>query len=266
MSNFSFKRTGQLIKKQWVENGRLYSMSALALTGILGVGFVLWLSMSGTRYEESSTYVFGLIGLFITGAIFASTTYNMLNAKDTGIYWISFPASHLEKFLVTLFFNVVVFTVVYAALFFALKFASEAYISYLVKNGDRLYSYEKIVWSHSEEITKVIPVFCYAFFVIQAAFLLGSVSFKRFSFIITTVVIIGVLFLLGWYTFKIGKTAFNDEYNFNPFRVHSRYENGVYKEYELNASLKTVIELFLKYLLAPFLWLITWFKLKEKQL
>jgi hypothetical protein len=26
------------------------------------------------------------------------------------------------------------------------------------------------------------------------------------------------------------------------------------------------VELFLKFLLAPFLWLVTWFKLKEKQL
>lgn len=266
MSNFSFKRTGQLIKKQWVENRRLYSMSVLALTGILGVTFVLWLSMSGTSYNEESAYIFGLIGLFITGAIFASTTYNMLNAKDTGIYWISFPASHLEKFLVTLFFNVVVFTVVYTALFFVLKFISEAYINYLIENGQRLYSYRRIDWSRSDGFSEAIPVFCYVFFVVQAAFLLGSISFKRFSFIITTIVIIGILFLLGWYAFKIGKIAFGNEYDFNPFRVQSHYENGAYKEYELNASLKACVELFLKFLLAPFLWLVTWFKLKEKQL
>lgn len=241
-------------------------MSVLALTGMLAITFVFWLGMSGTHFNESSTYVFGLIGLFITGAIFASTTYNMLNAKDTGIYWISFPASHLEKFLATLFFNVVVFTLVYTLLFFVLKSVSEAYINYLIKHSERLYSYEKIAWSRNAEITKMIPLFCYAFFIVQAAFLLGSASFKRFSFIITTIIVTGIIFLLGWYTFKIGKTAFGDGANFKLFTVRTNYENATYKEYELSGFLKTFIEIFLKYLLVPFLWLLTWFKLKEKEI
>src|SRR5690606_37850777 len=133
---------------------------------------------------------------------FASTTYSMLNAKDTGIYWISFPASHFEKLLVTLFYNVIVFTTVYVVIFFILKWISEAYIGYLIENGEKLYSYRKVDWFRNEEFTKAFPVFCYAFFGLQAVYILGSASFKKFSFIITTVLVAAFLFCFVYYISK----------------------------------------------------------------
>ena len=41
-ANFSFKRTFQLINKQWGENRRMYLMSVLALLGLLGIVFGFW--------------------------------------------------------------------------------------------------------------------------------------------------------------------------------------------------------------------------------
>ncbi|MCH5600361.1 hypothetical protein [Niabella ginsengisoli] len=117
-ANFSFSRLGKLIVKQWVENRRLYLMSTLALLGLLGIVFLIWVATNGRRYDEDSLLITGMFGLFITGAVFASTTFSMLGSKDKGIYWISFPASHAEKLLANLFFNVIVFTLVYVCCFF----------------------------------------------------------------------------------------------------------------------------------------------------
>ncbi|MGN7784509.1 hypothetical protein ACTJIJ_08280 [Niabella sp. 22666] len=259
-ANFSFKRLFLLITKQWIENRRLYLMSALALMGILGAAFALWLLMAGTRYEETSMYIMGMIGLFITGAIFASTSFNMLNSKDTGIYWISFPASHLEKFLVTIFLNVVVFTGVYMSCFYLLKFLAEIYIE------TRSMSYAKVNWSLSQEFTKAIPVFFSFFFVVQAAFLLGSASFKRFSFIRTIILLMALIFIYGWVSFKVAEMSFPRGFSFNLTRLTTMHENNVYKEYLLPGYIKAPVELFFKFFFAPCIWMITWFKLREKEI
>lgn len=264
-ANFSFNRLLQLVGKQWVENRRLYIISVLALTGILGICFVLWIIFEGSRHEESTTYIFGITGLFITGTVYASTTYNMLNAKDTGIYWISFPASHLEKFLVTLFFNLIVFVVVYALIFFGLKFISEAYIQYAIDHKIDSVTYNQVQWSQNKGFAKTVVFLANAFFPIQAAFLLGAVSFKRFSFIITVVITTGFLLFYGWVSYKFAAGAFGKGTSFDFFTLRI-FGDKSYKEYEINSVLKTAIEIFVRYLIAPFLWLITWYKLKEKQI
>lgn len=266
-ANFSLKRTIQLISKQWVENRRMYLMSVFALLGLLGIVFVFWAANGGSHYSEEALYVIGLFGLFITGSIFASTAFNMLGSRDRGIYWISFPASHFEKFLATWFFNFVVFSIVYLLCFFLLKTAAESYVQTLINEDPVKYTYKKLEWKNENGMGTAIPYFMSAFFVVQAAFLLGSVAFKRFSFIITMVLIAVFMFLFIYYVSKIATIGFPD-YNFNIFSLREPYVRGkeTYKEYLLSPAIKESVLFFLKYLIAPFLWFITWIKLKEKQI
>lgn len=266
-ANFSLKRTTQLIAKQWVENRRMYLMSVLALVGLLGIVFVFWAINGGSRYSEEPLYIIGLFGLFITGSIFASTTFNMLGSKDKGIYWISFPASHLEKFLATLFFNVIVFSVVYLLCFLLLKTLAESYIHVLIDKDPSKYGYKKINWNNENGIGAAIPYFISAFFAVQAAFILGSAAFKRFAFIITIVLIATFLFLFIYYVSKVTTNSFPG-YNFELFSLTEHSERGkdTYKEYQLSPVIKESVLFFLKFLITPALWLITWVKLKEKQI
>ncbi len=246
-ANFSFKRLAQLIAKQWIENRRMYWMSALALLGLLGIVFTIWAVNGGKQYNEEVPYVIGLFGLFITGGVFASTAFNMLGTKDKGIYWISFPASHLEKFLAVLFFNLIVFSLVYLLCFSLLKMLAESYIQVLIDKYPGEYSYRKINWSRDENFSVVLLNFIYAFFAVQAVFLLGSVAFKRFSFIITIVLIAAFIFSFIFYITKIAK-AFPD-HNFDLFTVSERHTwgPGTYKEYVISPFLKKVCSYFLNF-------------------
>ncbi len=266
-ANFSLKRTIQLVSKQWVENRRMYLMSILALVGLLGIVFGFWAANGGSHYNEESAYIIGLFGLFITGSIFASTAFNMLGSKDKGIYWISFPASHLEKFLATWFFNFLVFSVVYLLCFLLLKTGVESYIQALIDKDPSRYMYKKLNWTNPSGLNSVLPYFISAFFAVQAAFLLGSVAFKRFAFIITIVIVAALLFLFVYYLSKLDDYAFPN-LNWNIFSLREKYVQGKsgYKEYQNSPVIKEGILFFLKFLIAPCLWLITWLKLKEKQI
>lgn len=267
MKNFSFNRLMQLIKKQGSEDRKMYVLSSIALFGILGVVFAFWIFGGGNTYREETLYLLGILGLFITGGIFASTSFASLNNKEKGVFSLAFPASHLEKLLTTLFFNVIVFTVVYALCFFLLKFIAEAAIAARIANNDS-YRYVKANWIKKGSLAKSIPILIYAFFALQSLFILGSIIFKRFAFVITAIIIIVLFFSWLFFSNKLMGTLYGrEEYNFLFSEIRKPEPSlSSYKVYELPASLQIVLGLILKYLLAPFFWLVTYFKLKEKQI
>jgi hypothetical protein len=107
-STFSISRLGKLIVKQLFENSRLYIFSVLALFGLLSLVFAFWISATGPHFYEVGAYIIFLFGLFITGSVFASMSFNMLGSKDKGIYWLGIPATHLEKLICTIFYSTIV--------------------------------------------------------------------------------------------------------------------------------------------------------------
>ena len=120
-NSFSFSRLGLLIKKQWFDNAKLYTLSVLALIGLLSIIFIFWAIANGDRYDEEDTYVIFLILLFGAGLIFASTTFSALGDKAKGTYWLSIPATHLEKLVCGIFYSLIVFLAVYLLSFFIIQ-------------------------------------------------------------------------------------------------------------------------------------------------
>ncbi|TXH58169.1 MAG: hypothetical protein E6Q89_03705 [Bacteroidia bacterium] len=266
MDNFSFNRLGLLIKKQGQENKTTYLVAVLSLFSVLAVVFIFWIIFSGKVYQESTIYNIGLVGLYLTGCSFASSSFDMFSSNSRGIYWISFPSSQLEKMLAVLFYNVIVFTLLYVAIFFGLKFLAELYINYTPKNQPfyKQVIYNKVNWSSKREFTGAFPMFCYLYFIAQATFILGSISFKKERYLKSAIILIASFFLLVFYTKNLSDLLFLKGYTFKIFDL-KKINNGDDIVYELSNTLKMIIEYFFKFLLAPFIWLITWYKLQEKE-
>lgn len=264
-TTFSFSRLLQLIKKQWVENTRLYFFSVLALLGMLGLVFLFWVTANGNHYNEDGTYFIFIGGLYISGAVFASMSFSMLGDKAKGTYWLGFPASHLEKLLCMIFYSVIVFTLVYVACFFIVKSIAIAYIRQLVADNPSDYSFNPIDWSNPRGFIEVFRVFIYGFFAVQSFYLLGSVYFSRFSFILSTVVGAALLFVFGIYIVYLAKNGLPDNYDWNGGNVR-QYTGTELRSYELSSFVKDAISFAAKFFWAPVFWVAAWFRLKEKQI
>jgi hypothetical protein len=267
ITTFSFPRLLQLIRKQWFENSRLYLFSTLALLGMLGLGMFFWIIADGKSYSEDSLYVIFVFGLFIAGAVFASMAFSMLGNKEKGTYWLAFPASHLEKLICMIFYNVVVFTVVYCACFFFLKSMAVAYVNSLVAGDPQAYSFRRSVWDSNRSFLGILPYFIYCFFAVQAFYMLGSVYFPRFSFVITTIVGSALIFVFVYYSMELLKGSFNEGYSWNGDHLR-KYEGdfSTYQRYELSPVLTNLLSFGVKYIWAPVFWVVAWFRLKEKQI
>lgn len=262
---FSFSRLGKLIVKQLFENARLYIFSVLALFGLLSLIFLFYASASFPRYNEEETYIMYLIGLFVSGSIFASMSFNMLGAKDKGIYWLSIPATHLEKLITTLFFNSILFTAVYSLCFFIVKLIAVAVLSNYTDTHDATY---KIISFGDHGFAEVSKYFLFGFVAVQSLYVLGSVYFPRYSFIITTVIGSALIFVFGFYMVKIGHMVEKGHWELTKVisSVGEGPITGSHYEYVVAPWVETALKNFALFVWAPLFWVVSWFRLKEKQI
>jgi hypothetical protein len=266
-TTFSFPRLLQLIRKQWFENSRLYLFSTLAMLGMLGLLMFFWAIADAKNYSEDSLYVIFVFGLFIAGTVFASMAFSMLGNKEKGTYWLAFPASHLEKLICTIFYTVVVFTVVYCTCFFLLKSIAVTYVNSLVAGDPQAYSFRRSVWDSHRSYLGIVPYFLYCFFAVQSLYLLGSVYFPRYSFMITTIAGSVLVFVFVYYSMSLLKSSFHDGYSWNGDHLRKYVtDSTTYRRYDLPPVFTNLLSFGVKYIWAPVFWVVAWFRLKEKQI
>lgn len=258
-NSFSFSRLGLLIKKQWFDNARLYMLSLLALTGILVIVFVLWVTFNGSkRFDEQDTLVFYGIFLFVIGLIFASTTFNALSENARGTYWLTVPATNLEKLSSGLFYAVIAFPLVYTMIFLLLR----QVVFFSIKlNPDHSINYQNNIGAFIKYLTII-------FVPLQILFVLGSVYFKRYAFIKTVLVLLIVVFVYS-FLFQVITRELFDRGNGTHMRNLTSvaiYEADETRILRLHPSVNQFVDLLLQYIWAPVLLVATYFRLKEKEL
>lgn len=261
---FSFSRLGKLIAKQFFENAKLYLFSFIALFAMLSLVFAFWALATFPRWHEQSTYVIFLFGIFISGTIFASMTFGMLGNKAKGIYWLSIPATHSEKLLCGIFYSLIFFIVAYCTCFLLVKTTAVAIIQQYVK------SHPKTTYTEmTESIFKsaAFKYFSYAFIAVQSLYVLGSVYFSRFSFILTTIVAAFFTFLFVYYFVSLSRSMFDSgAWNLLTLRrFDDDIKNGFYL-YSLPPVLGNTLKYAVQFIWAPVFWVAAWFRLREKEI
>jgi len=236
------------------------------MVGLLGLVFTFWIASDGHHYREESTYIIFLLGLFISGTIFASMSFNMLGQKDKGIYWLSLPATHFEKLLCTLFYTVILFFAAYCLCFYITKLLSVAFIHKLMADDP------SVTYTEMKDMSKgfgeVLPYFIYGFFAVQALYLLGSVYFSRFSFVVTSVVGCILFFAFGLYINELREGFFNKElwWDFTIARLAAEAQKDSYKLYSVSQTTIDALTYVVQFAWAPIFWVVTWYRLKEKEI
>jgi hypothetical protein len=264
-SSFSFARLGKLITKQFYENAKLYLFSVLAMFGLLALVFSFWVLAGGSDYREEATWIIFVFGLLIAGSIFASMSFNMLGSKDKGLYWLSVPATHFEKLVCTILYTTVLFTLAYCLCFFAVKSLTILFLDGFLKTHPGT-SYTKMQ-DYEHGFGGAIKYFIYGYFAVQSLYLLGSVYFPRYSFVVTTVVGAATIFAFAYYITRIDD-AMMDPISWNMLSAR-RNDTGIkdsYFLYTISPTVSSTLKFAFQFLWAPLLWTVTWFRLKEKEL
>lgn len=247
-----------LIKKQWAEHARFYTLAAGAIAGLMAIVFFIW-----TRVDHPpvlATYILLLVTMFLGGAIFASMTFVDLSQRTTGIYWLSVPATHGEKLVCGILFSQVFFTAVVLGLFFILQPIAVA----MANSPQPMHFHTAFART---EFSAVVWNIATGYFAMQALFILGSVYFQRFSFVKTVVstVLVAAVFttFMKNVVFSIMPENINMVKGFIDFRI---FDHGAEHTYSLPGWIGLSIQYAFQYIWVPVFWTATYFRLKEKEL
>ena len=279
---FSFNRWLLLIGKHWSENRKKYLLTLLAITGIILIWFVFNIIME--RYHpmgmgtQVGTYY---AGLFIVGCLYASTLFSELSSKSKGINYLSLPASQLEKTLCALLYGVVIFFAAYTLIFYfadiiMVKVADSVAYAYWQKShspGD-IFEPQKLFnvflgnEGMREEGININFIILLSYFAVQSAYILGSVYFNRFSFIKTTVALLVFGLFIVVFVGKILNSFMPDGSFYEGITSYRLYDGDIDGEkiIRLPEWINTGTIFLLKYAFAPVFWVVTYFRVKEKEI
>ncbi|MEJ5993565.1 hypothetical protein WG904_03965 [Pedobacter sp. Du54] len=256
-NTFSIQRFGLLLKRQWLEFGKIYLISLAVVLGVILTfyGFSLWSVLrEETSFNERNLNfrvpLFLIFG-FIFVSVIASTYFAHLGQKPKAIIDLMLPASTFEKFVGGVFFTAILSVLSYILLFYLVDLAFVAKIRALYKNDDQSMRY--FFEQYNEDVFQPLylaPVF------VTSIFLLGSIYFEKFHYIKTAIC---VMIFSGIWTAIIAKSAkLLFEGRIQVVNENSRHFFNEKDSAELWMTVLLVV-------LTLIFWAITYVRLKEKE-
>lgn len=268
---FSFPRFSLLVAKHWADNKKRYLLSVLAFIGLL-VGWYIFTMLVDSRFPmgkglQMITYFFAL---FTVGSFYASQYFRELGSRSKGINFLLVPASAFEKVLCSLLYTVILFFIVFTLSFYLVNilgvWIAQNYVSDIPYPADQRGILNVFDAASLHVSPKTTLNILWIYFTIQSVFLLGSVYFEKYSFLKTVIAGFVLFFILFCVVYFL--------YDMMP---EGDYTNGILTSYVVKGSGKDsymvqlpdwfgqLVYYIFMYGTAPFLYLVTYFRLKEKQ-
>jgi hypothetical protein len=269
-NTFNINRFGLLLKRQWLDFGKIYLISLVVLLGIL-VGFYSYsipspLKNNNFDYDGDldMRFRYGLFLMlgFIFISVVASSHFALLGQKSRAILELMTPASVFEKFLAGVVYTAIISLFSYLLIFYLTDLAFVKYLNghldafkELSPNNAVVKPVETITYQvfNDEGYRKYCSYFFAFPFLITSVFLLGSVYFNRFHYIKTALSVMVFTGLASYLVVKLsmwlmeGKVA-----NHHNFRKEDR-------------DWILLIILLLTSIITLIIWTITYIRLKEKE-
>lgn len=241
--SFSFNKVGFLLQRYFLENKRTELRTFL-------VAVILFFFLRA--FEILPVY------LFITGGLYAARFFNNFYKPTNTMSYLLLPATALEKIISVFLLNTLYFSIATITAYFAGNS-----LAYLIAISGILPTFLSISASDCFHIfdypfSHTFALF-YVLFTTQAIFTLGVVYFKGNNTFLKTILVWFVLgFVLTIIASIILKFVFNQTY----------ISSDTIMINDLDSVLPIWFDIVLRitlYLIAPFFWVVSYFRLKEKE-
>ena len=238
---FNLNRIINLCKRQILFNRQMLSVGFGTITAFMLIITILCAYFNTKCLSQLINW--NLTIIFVSGFLFTSIIFNELRNKSKAIFYLTLPVSNVERLFVAWFLTSPVLVIVLSFILYFINVLG-------------------IIISTGSFIT-VQPFFSLEYFhtllnylLIQPIFLLGSVMFKKNNFLKTVLSIILIFMFLIMYAminarFILGAIGTNI--------IHINFDQNSFSGIN---SLYTYSWI----LLSPFFFIVSYFKLKEKEL
>ncbi|PWK16813.1 hypothetical protein LV89_04695 [Arcicella aurantiaca] len=269
-NSFNYTRFSLLVKRQWVENKKLFLMASFALFGLGVIFYSLSTNWEIGQISDVTRPMFLVGGLYIAGSFFTNYLLKDFADKNASTNFLLIPASHLEKLLSVCVYSffafpILIFIIFFVTDYFFVHLANSVHASLVLKNhivNDKSWQENELWYKQMFEKT---DDFVYAligsWFITQTFTMVGSIMFIRWSYIKTAFIGFAVILtLILCSNFVMGLLI--GEFD----RMPESSKHGFYLQVKPTRDfLEMLIRMAMKFVFTPILLLIAFLKLKEKQ-
>jgi len=238
-NTFELSRLVNFIKRQALLNIPTLLIGAGAVFGCL---LLITLLVAYFNPDDIQNLVaLYLVVLFVSGFIFTSRIFSELNQPSTGYAFLTLPASPLEKLLGSWLVSSPVYVAVYVLITFI------------------IYTLGCLIARSPEMIGPFYPEMAHAigsFMVLQTIFFLGAITFRKNNMLKT---------LFALFVFGVILAAFTGISVFIAFEGTWQNEDFPLSSISLFEDASKVLPFLFEVALGPFLLIVSYFKLKERE-
>ncbi len=228
----------------------------LIVTGVVGILVILVSGLSAFRHTGDQLHL-GLyvFFLFVSGILLSSSAYGSLREDATAGAWLTLPASILEKFTCRLFITSIGYVLATGLIYFVISAFSEGINQILFNYSHPLFNpFATRFW---------IPMAVYL--VVQSVFLTGSIFFRRFAFIKTLLFLLTLCLALALFFLLSLKIILGGQFG-------TLSDHGIQIAWNMLSSdwllqvkdtLVQIAGVLFWGILAPFCWVVSYFRLRE---
>jgi len=258
-TTLDINRLGLLLRRFFIEN----KQRELTFWGITTVVFTL-MHLAGAQEKSISVEMF----LYISGFIFAARTFKIFNFTPSGMHYLLIPATHLEKVATAILLSVFYYFAMILATYIVgttlgttignIFFETNNPVQFALFQTPEYYVNNHALHTSYSAGRSLLNTFM-AFAGIQSVFMLGSIYFKGNAIGKTILAIFGISLVLGLIELFLLKVTFGT-YHLEGQMMRLTIPAGQ----DLFPGLEIVGTIF-KYALIPFFWVVTYFRLTEKE-
>lgn len=249
-SFFDINRLKNLLIRQISVNYRTWLIATAAITGFLM--FIGTVQLLFNTESIDANYMFGIFlpAFFIGGFIFTSMIFSELNSPHRGYLYLMLPASTFEKLVSAWLITSVLYVMFSCLVIYFINiyyvFIAEVFTSKTVE----------VVNLFSSDILRIFGVYL----VLQSIFFLGAIYFRRINFFKTLLSGFILLVIFSMYSGILMKILF-DTSSFHGEMVKD--VSGI--EFMLENVMQPLAEYLFWFAVAPFFLIVSYFRLKERQ-
>lgn len=211
--------------------------------------YILQVIASGGSFNLDAFVSFGFVIVFVGGYIFTSNIFNELQSPVKSHYYLTLPARAEEKLIAAWLISSVFFVIVSLAIMFLISFIISGILALLFNGGLQLFN----------PFTKAAMTTTGVYLVTQTIFLLGSVYFRKFNFLKTLLsVFLVYITLFVWILIMIFLVIRPQDMVFaGAFDIDIDFQKALAKS--------EIISFIFWYVIGPFFLIVSYFRLKERQ-
>lgn len=250
INQFSIKRIFHIINRQLAISLKPWIIGVAACGGfLLSVYLLQVLTLYGIFNLDAFTNI-GFVILFVGGFIFSSNIFNELQSPVKSHFYLTLPARTEEKLIAAWLMSSVFFVIV-SLLMFVLISVIISGVLVIFYNGSML-----VFNPFTNNVLTTVGVYM----VLQTIFLLGGVYFRKFNFLKTllTLFVVYQIFVI-WAIIMVFLII-------RPQGMMFGIEDSMFQgNFMLIESFTTTMSIIFWYVLGPFFLIVSYFRLKERQ-